>query len=104
MLVFLGIAQVHRWKAEWNLLRGVSPEKEILKGLEPAKKALSMDPQAAEAIATEAALHLLQSRSERDPEKRDAAKALARAKIEKAIQINRLLPKEYHSLSKSVEF
>ncbi|HWM89227.1 MAG TPA: protein kinase [Thermoanaerobaculia bacterium] len=87
--IYLAQAQVERWRADPQSVR---------RGLERVGKALSINPEDANAFALRGALLHLSSRLETDPVSRREQVARAAESVRKAISINPLLRREYGPL------
>lgn len=92
--IFQAQAEVARYRAEAALARGGQPREEIRRGLDRLAKALEIRPEDARTLALQGALWEIAARSETDPARGEAV-AQATAALEKALQLNPLLQREY---------
>ena len=93
--IFQAQAETARYQAEAALAQGGRPQKEIQRGLERLARALSIRPEDAQTLALQGALWQLAAQSETDPARRTEASARAAASLDKALQLNPLLRREY---------
>ncbi len=93
--IFQAQAESARHRAEAALAHGGRPEEAIRRGLDRLGKALSIRPEDAQTLAIQGALWQLAARAETDPARRAEASARAAAALDKALQLNPLLQREY---------
>jgi len=96
--IFQAQAESARYRAEAALARGGRPQEAIRRGLERLAEALSIRPEDAQTLAIQGTLWQLAARAETDPARRAEASARAAAALDKALQLNPLLRREYGSM------
>jgi hypothetical protein len=90
-----GEAEIHRWRAEWLLRRGLVPADDLRHGLLDVERALEINRYSPEAAAVRVRLRTLEARAARDPATRATALALAQTAMEDAVRVNALLARTY---------
>ena len=90
-----GEAEVHRWRAEWRLRRGLVPTDDLRQGLLDIERALEINRLSPEAAAVRVRLRTLEARAARDPATRAAALARAESAMGEAVRVNPLLARTY---------
>lgn len=91
-------ADLCRWQADWRLQRRRPAQDAIRRGLAAVDRALSLDPKASRAVALRGALQLLQARGSRDARDRDRLARLAATSLERSIEMDELLEREFGSV------
>jgi len=90
-----GEAEVHRWRAEWLLRRGLVPADDLAHGLLDIERALEINRLSPEAAVVLVRLRGLEARVARGPAARAAALARVQAANEEALRLNPLLARTY---------
>lgn len=101
--LFETMAEIHLLQAEWRARRRRPLEQHVAQGLAMVEEALQVNPRAARAEALSGALHLVKARNEGGRAGRQDAARRARGALEKAIQNNPLLRREFGPLLVEVE-
>jgi eukaryotic-like serine/threonine-protein kinase len=91
-------ADLLRREAEWFQSQKQSANEPISTGLQMIKKALDLDPTAAEGYALEGAFYLLKAENEKDKNTRSDLITKSKASLEHALKLNRWLKKEYQPI------
>ncbi|MEW6368516.1 MAG: hypothetical protein AB1714_28135 [Acidobacteriota bacterium] len=95
---YASVAEVYRWNAEYDLGKGVSPERDIRDGIAAADKAISSNRRPWEALALSGTLELIRARAERNTGKRIESAKRAAEKLDRTLQNSVLLRHEYAPL------
>jgi len=90
-----GEAEVHRWRAEWLLRRGLVPADDLAHGLLDVERALEINRLSPEAAVVLVRLRGLEARVARGPAARASALARVQAANEEALRLNPLLARTY---------
>lgn len=98
--VHLTMAKLYRWQAGWNLQNKLDPRTDIQHGLLVCEKALAINPQMAEAQAIQGTLYFMKAHAEKNGNTRIEEARRAVASLEKALQMNILLKREYEPILK----
>jgi serine/threonine-protein kinase len=85
------LAVIARWRAEWLLQRHQPIDSAVREGLARVAQSLAIQPNRADGLAAEGALHLMTARAARSASERAFAASRARASFERALTINRFL-------------
>jgi eukaryotic-like serine/threonine-protein kinase len=80
------LAEIHRYRAQWRLGRGQKAEPDLAAGRAAVARARAIDGESAEALVTDAALHLLSRRGERDADRREALARQAEDLLAQAVE------------------
>jgi serine/threonine-protein kinase len=92
------LAELHRYRAEWQAQRRASVIADVRDGLALAARALALSPRLAAAVAVQGALHLAAARAAKNPRSRVASAEHARDALQTALHIDGNLEREYRPL------
>jgi Tfp pilus assembly protein PilF len=102
-VAYQSAAEVHRWRAEWRLNRGRSARADLVEGQRLVELALEQNPGLASAMATNAALKVIQAEAETDSLSRAALVAEANTNLGRALEANPLLERETDDLRRRID-
>jgi hypothetical protein len=102
-VAYQSAAEVHRWRAEDRLRRGLSIRTDLNEGRRLVERALELNPGLANALVTGAGLTTVQAESEASVATRRALAADAADTIRRALEINPSLEKQTADLRRRIE-
>jgi len=102
---YLALGNLYRWWATWDMFRKKSPQAAIEYGLAMLRKSIKLNSSAAESMAAQGALLLLHAiNEEKHAPNRWTCLTQARQSLEKALELNPFLVREYQPALAQVNF
>lgn len=95
---YSGMANTYRQEADWRLQQKQSATASISSGFEYITKSLAMSADNPDSLAIQGALFLLKAKTEKNAAQRSQLAASAATALQKAIQLNPVLAKDYQPL------